>query len=483
MVNILKQIQNIDVSTKGVRGISNDLQVLQSFAVPVMLLPTALVFARPIAESGAVSLKPGGETTATVTLSDKIPADANFTRFGAGLAPVEDKTTPAKLQQESVITEDGGTPKTFKVDISLPAAPTNLSVSLPGGQPFWSFSQPMTESNYVFPDLAQEVNAYLDRSLTETGKVDFPVKLPFVIQSAGGGKVKVQIYSLTYVRLKTESWTNEMDGTVRLDRNLALQFAQVETITLSSLDDATGLTLNQIRMDLGGQFGPERLLGSVAVPDGREFATISPEYSLAQGCRLDNPVQAVGLTAPWSNDSDAEIYVEIQNDNNGMPAAASPLAQASLKLPPPQGAAAGWQMVKFQKPVDLQADTPYWLVLKGVRGQVRQPLQKQENLYLGHTLVNRSGQLWKPFQLGQSGSIPLLRLLYQPGLDNQTAAVVLRLQGTDVRQPLDPVSSGQQVTLKPPADSVLPVVLVIESQAQGTLSLANLVQEYQSSKT
>jgi hypothetical protein len=418
-------------------------------------------------------------------LSEDILADANFTRVSAGLIPGEADGAPAKLSQKSTITEDGGTPKTFNVDISLPTAPTNLSVQLAGGNSFWSFNQPMTEPSYLFPDLAEEVNAYLDRTLTEAGKVDVPIKLPFVIQSTSGGKVKVGIYNLAFVRLKTESWTNEMDGTIRLDRNLALRFGQVETFTLFPLDDAAGLTLDQIRMDIGGEFGPERLLGRVEIPDDREYATISPDYSLAQGFRLDNQVQAVGLTAPFSNQAEAEIYAEIQNDNNGVPAGAAPLAQASLKLTPPQVADgnAGWGMVNFQTPAELQAGQPYWIVLKGVRGQVLLPLKNQENTYLSTTLVNRGGQLWKPFTLAQSGSRPLIRLLYHPGLDNQTGAVVLRLQGTGVRQPLDPMSTGQQVTLRPPADAPLPVILVVESQAQGTLSLANLVQEYQGSST
>jgi hypothetical protein len=300
MSGILKAIQGLNVGLKGVRGLSPKIMGLQPFIIAAILQIKV-----PIVESEEVSLKPGGEVTATVVLSEDILADANFTRVSAGLIPGEADGAPAKLSQKSTITEDGGTPKTFNVDISLPTAPTNLSVQLAGGNSFWSFNQPMTEPSYLFPDLAEEVNAYLDRTLTEAGKVDVPIKLPFVIQSTSGGKVKVGIYNLAFVRLKTESWTNEMDGTIRLDRNLALRFGQVETFTLFPLDDAAGLTLDQIRMDIGGEFGPERLLGRVEIPDDREYATISPDYSLAQGFRLDNQVQAVGLTAPFSNQAEA----------------------------------------------------------------------------------------------------------------------------------------------------------------------------------
>jgi len=480
MVGILKEIQGMQVGFKGVRGLATEI------LAPLPLITPGIFFIdTPMAESEEVTIKPGGEVTATVTLPTDILADAHFTRIRAGLIPGKAPGTPAQLTQKSTITEEGGNPQTFNVDISLPATPASLSVLLPGGKPFWSFNQPMTESSYPFPELAEEVNTYLDRTLVEAGKVEVPIKLPFVIQSTGGGTAKVSIYGLAFVRLKTEKWENEMDGTIRLDRNLALEFGQVETIPLSPLDNAAGLTLEQIRMDVGGKFGPHRLLGRVEVPDGRESATISPEYSLAQGFRLENQVQAVGLTAPFSTKGEAEIYLEIQPDNNGMPASATPLAQAALKLSAPQGEAgkAGWEMANFQTAVELQAHQPYWLVLKGIRGQVLLPLKNQEDTYLSAILVNRGGQLWKPFQLSQSGAIPLIRLLYQPGLDNQTGAVVLRLQGSNVRQPLDPVAAGQPVNLKPPADAALPAVLIIESQAKGTLSLANLVQEYQGSAT
>lgn len=477
----IKQIQGMKVTAKGVRGIPAGMLV--EAKIPVVIIPGIFLLNRPIAESEIVSLKPGEDVTAVVTLSDKIPVDVNFTLVKAGLLPQEDTGAPARLKQQSTVTENGGTPKTFNVDISLPTVPTTLSVRLAGGQSFWSFNQPLTESSYVFPDLAEAVNAFLDQSLSPGVKAEPPLELPFIINSTGGGKVKIGIYGVEYVRIITESWINEMDETTRLDRNLELQFGQVETIPLSSMEDASGLTLDQIRMDLGGEFGSERLLGRVEQHDGREFATISPEYSLAQGFLLDNPVQGLGVAAPLNTEAEAEIYVAIQNDDHGSPAAGAPLAQASLKLPASQtdGVAAGWVSVRFQGPAELRVKQPYWLVMKGVRGRVLLPLKSQANTYLTDTLLNRSGQLWKPFQPGRSGSRPLLRLLYQPGLDNQTAAIVMRLQGTDVRQPVEPKPAGGQTTLKPPPGAALPIVLVVESQAQGRLSLANVIQEYKSS--
>jgi hypothetical protein len=118
--------------------------------------------------------------------------------------------------------------------------------------------------------------------------------------------------------------------------------------------------------------------------------------------------------------------------------------------------------------------------VKGIRGKTLLALQPQPDTYLADTRLNRGGQLWKPFGRGGQGTPALLRLVYLPEIDNQTAAVTLSVQGTGVRQPFDPTPQASPVVLALPAQTPLPPVLIIESQAQGTLSLANVVQEYRS---
>ncbi len=138
-----------------------------------------------------------------------------------------------------------------------------------------------------------------------------------------------------------------------------------------------------------------------------------------------------------------------------------------------------WTYVSFDRPANLEADVPYWVVIKGIQGRILLALQAQKDTYLTTTLVNRGGQLWKPLHGNQVLSLPLFRLVYIPEIDNQSAAITLRLQGTDIRQPFDPLPEAQNVTLHTPGDMSLPPVLVLESQGQGTLNLANIIQEYQ----
>lgn len=478
MPNYLKPPQAIRVGVKGVRGLMANV-----FNVQPLITTAVLALGIPIAESSEVSLKPGEEVTAIVSLSGDILSDVNFTKIAAALLFQAEDTSPIQLTQKSTLIVDGGSPKTFNIDIAAPASPTNLSMRLEGGEVFRSFGRPLIANRYNLPDIAEPVNKYLDRILSESGTVGVPIELPFVIQSDSGGKVKIGIYTIEYVRLKTESWPNELDDTLRVDRNLSLDFAQAEAITLEPIKNASELTLGQIRLDVGGEFGPERLLGHTEQHDNKEFATINHEYAMAQGFLLEIPVECAGLSALFHNEAEAEVYVEILNDESGSPAMAAPLAQTTVTLPASESNNhRKWTYAGFDTPVNLEADATYWVVIKGIQGRILLALQAQKDTYLTTTLVNRGGHLWKPLHGNQSSSLPLFRLVYVPELDTQSAAVTLRLQGTDIRQPFDPLSEAQNVRLQPPSDMSLPPVLVVESQGQGTLNLANIIQEYQPKK-
>ena len=475
MTSILKQPQAISISAKGIRGLE-----AKAFAIRPIIATAVLAFDIPIAESSQVTLRPGEEVKTIVRLSDDILGDVSFTKISAALLPQAEGTQPLKLTQKSTVSEDGGSSKTFDIDIDASTSPTNLSVRLEGGDAFWTFANVLTADRYNFPDIAEPVNKYLDRVQAEFGTVDVPLELPFRIKTTSGGNVKIGIYAIEYVRIKTESWPNELDGTLRVDRNLSLDFAQAEAIALEPMENASELTLSRIRLDVGGEFGPERLLGHTEQHDNKEFATINHEYAMAQGVMLEIPIQCVGLTALIHNEAEAEVYVEIRDDETGSPAMAAPLAKTTVTVPAPESNShRKWTYAGFESPVNLKADVPYWVVIKGIQGRILQALQAQKDTYLTTTLVNRGGQLWKPFHGNQALSHPLVRIVYIPEIDNQSAAVTLRLQGTDIRQLFDPLPEAQNIVLQPPRDMPLPPVLMVESQGRGTLNLANIIQEYE----
>jgi hypothetical protein len=412
-----------------------------------------------------------------------IPGDANFTRITAAFLPVQGKSAPAQLSQTSKIKKNGGSEETFDVSIAVPVTPTNITLRLEGGEVFWTFNNTLSEAYYDLPDLAEQVNLYLDRLTAQGGKPQGALELAFLIEAGSAGEAKIGLYEIAYSRLKTASWLNPLDQTTRVDRNIELDFGDIHRLELERIQEMPGspVVLREVRLDVGGEVGPERLLGQVVAHDQRAFAAISSDYSLAQEFTLPVKANCAGISGLFTPDGEAEVevYVEIQPDLNGAPAAGQPLAQGKLVLTPdPEGAANNWSLARFNAPVALEAGKPYWCLVRGVQGRAWLALQEQEGSYLTATRFNRGGQFWKSAGAAAQAALPLLRVVYLPDIDNQAAAVVLRLQGTNVSQATDPAPAAQGYALAAPPGLEGAVTLEIESHAQGSLSIANIIQEY-----
>jgi hypothetical protein len=214
---------------------------------------------------------------------------------------------------------------------------------------------------------------------------------------------------------------------------------------------------------------------------------------------------------------EAEIYAELQVDSAPspaavempaaaampiaaaptIPAAGGPLAKANQVVAPPpeaQGASSErWLFVRWDAPVEIQVGVPYWVVLKGIRGRIYLGLEsdaarpaaagagravREERLR-----INRGGQLWKAFQRGDDDRIRArLALVYTPGADNSVAAVRLGLEGADGTPGpaalIDPGARVTAVALDLGGVTLPGAVLVVQSNAVGALTVANLIQEY-----
>src|SRR5207253_865899 len=117
---------------------------------------------------------------------------------------------------------------------------------------------------------------------------------------------------------------------------------------------------------------------------------------------LKTEIDCTGVTGYFQAPDKSEFYVEMQPDQAGSPASGSPLAKANVSFTP-AGAkeTQPWTFAKFEKPVKLKPDTPYWIVVKGVRGSARLGLKTSSAsssklpVTRGSLLLNRGGQLWK----------------------------------------------------------------------------------------
>src|SRR6185503_10277016 len=297
----------------------------------------------------------------------------------------------------------------------------NVELRLDKGDVFWNFGGTLVKDSYELPDFAEHVNTYLDKVKPNGNQIT----LKFLVKSESHGKVKIKITDKDLSRLQTQTWTNPLDETIRLDRNLQLDFGQYEEISLDEILPQAGAKASfiTIKMDVGGTLGAERLLGTVVQHGGHEFATISGDYSLAQSFIVDTSIQCVGISCLFTSEAEAELYIELQKDVDGVPASEAPLAKSNLTLSGAnKNGKTPWTFAALENPIELNAGVQYWIILKGVRGKAQLGLQAHtEETYLQNVMVNRGGQLWKSFGgVTSPQSVALLRLVYLPAPDNQS---------------------------------------------------------------
>lgn len=478
MAQVIQQFGFLNKGLKGVRGLYGDYVVAGMRIATVNLVGFA-------ATLDGVKLEPGAETPVIIPLPD-VPRNADIKSLKAFIDIRKDASAQtSSVKQTSEVKEGDSDPKTYNVDITLPDLPMNISVKLDGGEVFWTFAGREMEGERELPDFTEQVNDYLDRLPANVEEV----ALKFLVKSDGPGRVKITVKDVNRTEIQTQSWPNPLDNTVRLDRNFQLDFGGVEKVTVDAYAGKTKLplSLSAIRVDVGGEFGPERLLGGFEAHRGVEFATVSNDYSLAQGFNIGkeltaNSMRCAGVTGAFQADAEAELYVEIQSDAGDFPASGAPLAKSNLTLSPDQGLGSGrWAFAKFEAPVDLNPETAYWIVVKGIRGRARLGLQSQPGSYLQRAAVNRGGRLWKDLSRPFTGDAPpaaaLLRLVYLPEIDNQSSAVEISVEGAIER--LDPKPEAQTLSLSLPAGrGAGKAVIIVKSHARGSLSIANLIQEY-----
>jgi hypothetical protein len=442
-----------------------------------------------IATLEAVAVKAGQETPVAVAVPKLMP-NANVSNITATLTVVDDGQNGAAQSTTVGITQDKDPPRTVQVSVDAVAGMRNVQIRLDQGTAIWTHPGVVKAGVYGIPDFSTQANAYLDKYHSQDGKVT----LQFMVKSDTDGHAFITIDDVASSLLQTQSWKNQLDSTFRVDRTLNLTFSQVERLAIDAVTPAPGhnAVVSQIRLDVGGQFSADRLLGAVETHDQRQFATVSQDFSIAQQATpvkslLKVAIQCTGVAGYFEADDKAEFYVELQADQNGSPAADAPLAKSNVAFTPadkkdPQP----WTFAKFEKAAELKPDIPYWILVKGVRNPVRLGIKAADvepategqaetvPVIRGKLLMNRGGQIWKG--LAVSPLHGLLSLVYAPQSDNQTAAIEISIGDGGTTQRLDLQSTTKTITF-PTSGSGAPL-LVVHSKALGSLTIANVIQEY-----
>jgi hypothetical protein len=470
----LKAPSLLPVGIKDARGLAFSDAAAYTLRPALFEVPLAAV---PAGEAGgSVVLEAGEETRVDVPLPD-LPVNADVRSVTAALV-VAATPTAAAAEPATVTVLQGQSEQSFRLQVAHPPGPRNLTIRLDQGEPFWSHGGTLPPGRHELPDFARHLNDYLDRA--DAGQE--PLVLRFMVASDVGAAVRLEVGPVRFSQLQTQTWRNPLDDTIRLDRNLPVGFASVERLELDPIrEPRPQLARTVVRMDVGGTLGSERLLGRVRGHGGGQFATVTVDYALAQQLQPPVALQTTGLVAFLHALDAAEVYAELaQGGATTGPEPRQALASANLQVDP-STAQGAWTFLKLGSPVDLEPGRTYWLVVKGVRGTVLVGLAPDQDGHLGQVMVNRGGRLWRSLSQGAGRPLTaLLGLIYQPGPDNQTAALELGLEGGPPPQRMDLGDGVRTVVLDAAAlDAADPATVVLRSHASGTLSIANVVQGYE----
>jgi hypothetical protein len=481
-------------NVKAVRGIASQ---------SAFLLPGVLASAVARADT---PVQPGKDTQINLQIPP-LPRNADVDSCKAVLAVGDAGDPPATDHSGVKISKKGGDSSqdpsgTYSIEMDQPTRPKNVRVLL-GGVVVWTNGGVLTADSYELPDLKDALNKFLDQ---QQGTAPL-TQLPFTVQSDSIGMVGLRA-EVKAVQVKTQSWPNVLDKTTRTDRNLPLTFGAIVRLPLDPLLDPPARTVQveSLALDADGKFDADRLLGEVEMHDGQRFATVSADYSVAQaftlpgaaantaagGRSLQSPVHCTGLACYVEVDGNAELYGEIQSDDNGFPGSGDPLAKGTLKIAPAKAddQPTPWAFLKFGATANLATDTPYWFVLKASQGNMRLGLADSSGdgsgpLARDRVCVSRSGQIWKEmFRVDSILKVAvMIGAVYTPGKDDQTAAVRIVVSGAPA--PADTISAAVDPAQKPATVRLAvgnanwwQAVLEVRSYAKGALHLSNVMQRF-----
>lgn len=474
-------IRNLDIAARGRRGLAYNADYAMS------ALPTANIIRPAMVMMLGQEVKAGTANRFAVRMG--APANALVRAVTATFRVVAGPSGTTDLGA-GVGVKEGATAVRYEIDVAVdpPAGLQNVEIRLEGGDTIFSRPGTLPVGDHAIPDFASALNDHLD-----TLAPSDDATLVFVVTSDVAGSATLGLARLDWSLIQTQAWPNALDETVRLDTTLSLSFGERREVALDALAVPAGRTPKRLalRLDAGGAFGAERVLGRIDPPDGTDGVEVAADTALAQRLVLDaervaGTVACTGCLLHLSGAGPAELFAELLPDEAGYPKAGAALARATVAAP--EGAeAGGWLTVPFEAPADLDPGTFYWLVLRGVTGTRRASLRPVPDgsagpLAADRLAINRGGVWWRLLTALRPGLAPpqaLVALLYRPGPQNRSAAVSVMAAGAAEGVRLDPDGGGaREVALPLPAAGGGPVRLLVDAYARGQLTIANVIQEY-----
>jgi len=426
---------------------------------------------------------PGQDTVLTLAVPD-LARNAEVKSLTCELYVSDGSAGAPTPTSTSIKGPDDAKAKDYVISVAAPTRPRNVALRLDGGDVFWRKGDELTEMKYDLPDIAPQVNAFLDR-LSPGGDV----ALRFLMTSDTPGRATIKLKAKSASRIQTQAWSNPVDGAKSVERSITLAFGDVIDLDLTPLPaDGSAGTVRTMSVNATGVFGPERTLGSAELaPNVVEYATAGGDYSVAQAFTVPVNVECTGVIVAVATAAATTLYFALMADLDGAPQVDAPaLAEAQVNLDAASGGDAMWQYAKWPTPIVLSAQQVVWILCRGIQGAATLPVAALHDPMLGALRGSRGGQQWRSLTEGDADmGCVYARLVYLPGPENPSSPVELAVfaaqSGAEILSvPVDAGAQSQTVRLAMPGTGVAHGIRArVRANGQGVLTVSNVIQEYE----
>lgn len=342
--------------------------------------------------------------------------------------------------------------------------PANLTLSLEGESPFWSYPGELTREITV-PDFSEKLKNYIDACESK----DY-CTVPLIFRSDSPGDLNI-----------TENIKYNLLWDEFVKKKVIFDGIETKEVTLEIKSFESTLQLFSLSFKYKGKFSDEFIDDHWSDKERKASVKISTGMSIGLRIKPSATLKASGIDLYLSKKSkDAMLFAEIVEDRNEKPAEEIVLASKNIDLSSQPLGHEGWVTIGFDEIILLDKEKTYWLILKASIGEVEWLCSTSENIKMreGFIYKKESSNLWVPYPV-----TGYFRLKYLP---EPRDLPIIKVKVLDKSTDLKPVveSQSEQInfsdntSVSVSSDGKAKITLEITSKASDEIELSDIVIEY-----
>ena len=377
------------------------------------------------------------------------------------------KEFPVKTEKLLITFDKNLSLNSFKNNfgVLMVSYPSNLTLSLEGESPFWSYPGELTRKITV-PDFSEKLKKYVDVCETK----DY-CTVPLIFRSDSPGDLNITeniMYNLLWDEFEQKKIS--FDGIETKE----------ETVEINSSECT--LQLFSLSFKYKGKFSDEFI--DVHWSDIERKASVKISTGMSIGLRIkpSAALKASGMDLYlFKKSKDAMFFAEIVEDRSEKPAEEIVLASKNIDLSSQPSGHEGWVNIGFDEIIvlDKEKEKTYWLILKASIGEIEWLCSTSEDLKRRGCFIYKkeASNHWVPYPV-----TGYFRLKYLP----EPKDLPINIKVIDKSMDLKPVeeSQSEQINFSEntyvsvSSDGKAKIKLEITSKASAELELSDIVIEY-----